>query len=78
MTPGIVQCSTVSLPDCGTVKQPRRATRRESPGSARPPGLPDRPGRCSTAPVSRFACLGVKRWNTPSNVPPGPEVWEFQ
>lgn len=78
MTQRVVPCSTVPLPDCGTVKQTRRATRRESPGAARPPGLPNRPGRCSRAPVSRFGCLGVKRWNKPFDVPSGPQDREVR
>jgi hypothetical protein len=78
MTPRAMPCSTVPPPDCGTVKQPQRATRRESPGAARPPGFLNRPGRCLPPPVSRFACLGMKRWNKPFDVPPRSQVREVR
>jgi hypothetical protein len=72
MTPGVAACSTVSLPDCGVVERPRDVTGRESPGASRPPGSSGGPDGRQPAPVSRFACLGVERWNRRFGKPAGP------
>lgn len=78
MTRGAVPCSTVPLPDCGTVGQRGNMATREYPGAAWPPGLPHGLGEPSSAPVPRFVCGGVERWNKPFEAPTGRQAREVR